>query len=154
MRVREKVWTDEQKAMQSERMKARWAAGKMGHKRESQPAIMPKPVGKLQSVEIHVDWDSIPLTEAQRLFGLLRDTVNHAGKILNNRLMEPKTSPCGGSSGAGCGKLISDLEAKGSDASYTNSQGLIEKILLCSELCWNGYQRKRLDDKHKARMRA
>lgn len=106
----------------------------------SVPVVASAPV-----IDIRIDWNTIPLTQAQNLFGKLKTELDKAARAMNQRLSDRPSFPC---SGPGCGTLIKDGEEKFKDCAYVPAR------YICSEKCYMAYQQVEMQRRHAARTRA
>ena len=96
-------------------------------------------------IDIRIDWNTIPLTQAQNLFGKLKAELDKAARVMNQRLSDRPSFPC---SGPGCGTLIKDGEEKFKDCAFVPAR------YICSEKCYMNYQQVEMQRRHAARVRA
>jgi hypothetical protein len=139
----------EQKAAQSERMKAQHAAGKMGRKNGhnqvldagQEPPTFVDPKG--WSVVVSVDWEKLPMLEAQNAYVALKKQFERAGFIMNQRSMPER-----GSYICFICKQKHLGDPRGKDYSYTDPKtGLMQVVEICGERCWIGYQELRIKER-------
>ena len=103
---------------------------------------------KPSTLFIEVDWQNIPMDEAQGLYARLKVAFERAGAILNARLMhadDPDTYECfmAGKPKCCAAGTRHQMPPRGQD--YENGMkdpktGLIIPVRICSELCWIRYQ--------------
>jgi hypothetical protein len=137
----------EKRAEASERMKGLHASGKLG--RAPKPIVARTPteayigITATWSIGISVDWEKLPMPEAQQAYAQLRKEFEKAGFILNQRSMPAAD----GYTCFMCKKFHLGL-ARGTDFSYVNPQtGLMQPVSICGELCWIHYQELRIKER-------
>lgn len=154
--------TAEARAAQSERMKRMHAEGKM--KKKADPAVQEAlakipitgvadhqfipteiPVTSVahytNHIHIDVDWDHLPMTDAQASYAVVKKEFEKAGKILNARSM----ASTNGYTCFQCHKHFNGNPGF-TDLSYVNPQtGLSERVDCCGELCVINYHKRRID---------
>jgi len=99
-------------------------------------------------ISIRVDWEHLPMQQAQTAYASLRKEFEKAGSILNARSMPtPGTYKC-----FMC-KQTHVGQPRGTDYSYINADtGLMEPVLICGEKCWLDYQRLRIKERREREM--
>lgn len=156
--------TAEQREASKARMDALWAKRRAegwinpnkGRKRVEKPARGRRPAPQVEVeeapevasapvIDIRIDWNTIPLTQAQNLFGKLKAELDKAARVMNQRLSDRPSFPC---SGPGCGILIKDGEEKFKDCAFVPAR------YICSEKCYMNYQQVEMQRRHAARVRA
>lgn len=139
--------TEQEKQIRSERMKAMWASGQMGkNKNTPEPAhrlSIPVESKPAKSVPPPDKWVTLPIAEAQQEIAKLKKEYEHALRVINQRLMEPKMFAC-----YICGTEMRDGQQRGSDFTSTDPKtGLLILAHFCSELCWNRHQKNQIEQK-------
>ncbi len=121
--------------------------------RESTPQPVPVDVPLF---ELRIDWNSMPLLEAQQWYAKLKAEFENAGRILNarasNKLSEGYECFMAGKSVNGtkaCAKGITHSGIpRGVDYSYRDPEtGLLCVARICSERCWILYNQFRIDQR-------
>jgi hypothetical protein len=95
-------------------------------------------------ITVEVDWEHLPMTEAQSFYAYLRSEFENAGKILNARSMERT---------AGYMCFMCKKHFNGNpgftDHSYQDpATGLFPRVDCCGELCVINYNAFRINQRH------
>jgi hypothetical protein len=152
----------EQKAAASNRMKALHASGKLLRKkladvnddndRKIKIAQVKASIERTStwSIVVSVNWEHLPILEAQQAYAMLKKEFERAGFIINQRSMpEPGSYTCFMCKNTHLG------EPRGKDYSYTNPKtGLMEVVEICGEACWLAYQGLRIRERKEREMPA
>jgi hypothetical protein len=119
------------------------------------PAATPAPL-------IHVDWQNIPMPDAQTLYAQLKESFEQAGRILNARAMAATQVEFYECFMAGKPKCCAKgtqhrMPARGTD--YENGHkdpksGLVTPVLICSENCWIRYQEVLINERRDRNLRS
>ena len=125
------------------------------------PAISIAPVPGVPEL-IHVDWQNIPMPDAQILYAQLKESFEKAGRILNARAMAATQVEFYECFMAGKAKCCAKgtqhrMPARGTD--YENGHkdpksGLVSPVLICSENCWIRYQEVLINERRDRNLRA
>jgi hypothetical protein len=100
-------------------------------------------------ITVDVDWNGLPMDEAQAAYAILRKEFEKAGSVLNARSM-----PVPGSYICFMCKKTHLGEPRGKDYSYRNPEtGLMQVVEICGELCWEHYNRLRIAERKEREMR-
>jgi hypothetical protein len=97
---------------------------------------------------IEVDWDHLPMSEAQQFYAHLKENFERAGKILNARSMER-------TSGYTCFMCHKHFQGNPgfTDHSYIDPQtGLSPRVDCCGELCVINYNSFRINERHQRQL--
>lgn len=171
-------WTDEQKLAAAERMRERWKSGAMEHSRRKPaenkvPAPKNKRSGRLRQelndihteemakvapqlvtkvglpiVQIHADWERLPLDVAEHWLGELNKVVKTASTILNRRMSGKKSYRC-----AICSTLLLDGQQAWKDNTRRQAvTNLVDPAYLCSTGCSEEYRRRQLEASRQNRL--
>jgi hypothetical protein len=92
-------------------------------------------------ITIKVEWETLPIQEAQQFYAALKVEFERAGKILNGRLMAEHE-------GYTCFMCHTYHEGRPgmTDLSYQDPKtGLFPRVDLCGELCVVNYHKLRID---------
>lgn len=102
-----------------------------------------------------INWQTLPMAEAQQLYAKLKDRFERVGKILNARAMASTQIEFYECFMAGRDKCCAKgtkhrMPARGTD--YENGHkdpktGLVTPVLICSENCWIRYQGLLIDER-------
>ena len=96
------------------------------------------------SISVNVDWDRIPLLDAQQFYAHLKEEFERAGRILNARSMQRVA----GYTCFMCKKHF-DGNPGFTDYSYTDpASGLSPRVDCCGELCVINYNAMRINQRH------
>jgi hypothetical protein len=99
-------------------------------------------------IDIEVDWEHLPMQEAQQFYAHLKSEFERAGRILNARSME-RTS---GYTCFMCKKHF-DGNPGFTDHSYVDPKtGLSPRVDCCGELCVINYNAMRINERHQRSM--
>lgn len=118
---------------------------------------------------IEVDWQHIPMDEARVLYAQLKKAFEHAGFILNERVMPPPIAryacfmcPCTCKTPSksvnpidhepGC-KKVHEGEARGKDDSYKDKSGLYIPVRICGERHWWEFQQILIKERREKNLR-
>jgi hypothetical protein len=101
------------------------------------------------NINIEVDWDHLPMPEAQQFYAHLKSEFEKAGRILNARSMARI-------SGYTCFMCKNHFEGdpKFTDHSYVDIEtGLSPRVDCCGELCLIKYNAMRINQRHELDMK-
>jgi hypothetical protein len=161
--------TPEARAAQSAKMKAAWEKRKAEKEippdaiqeamantplAEVIPNVIPIPANHVPAVSdnsydpariiVQVDWQHLPMLEAQKFYACLKTEFETAGRILNARSMEASA----GYQCFMCKRHFSG-QPKFTDHSYVDPEtGLSPRVDCCGELCVINYNAMRINQRH------
>jgi hypothetical protein len=110
----------------------------------SQPVLVTSEAIAPARVIVQVDWQHLPMLEAQQFYACLKTEFETAGRILNARSMER-------TSGYDCFMCHKHFNGQPgfTDHSYTDpATGLSPRVDCCGELCVINYNAMRINQRH------
>ena len=135
------AWTAERRERQMETMAAKKKLrGKNGN---GTVKTIEAVQSEYHDTTISVDWEHLPMPEAQTADAKLRKEFERAGEILNSRSMpDPGSYTCYMCESVHLG------DPRGKDDSYIHPRtGLAERVRICGENCWLAYMDFRIKER-------